>query len=297
MPSFSQWSRTSSDERLSKLYSLCTETIVATLRARSTSATVKLETPMCRISPARCASTSGPSESSSGTFGSVACSWYRSMRSSLRRFRLPSIACLTLGPAVLVPAARLRPHQPALGGDDEILRIGMQRFGDQLFVDMRAIGIGGVEEIGAEFVGAPKHGMRILAVPRWPPHVRSEDTHGAEAQPVDAQVSDFQEKASSNSASRASKLSLPEDRRTSPSSMPRPLDHVLWPRGVRHDRRISIRLSTPPRLSVSVKSLNHSRNALRRRHPALQHGGHHTIIALAHLLRGERCCGWVARPG
>jgi hypothetical protein len=52
--------------------------------------------------------------------------------------------------------------------------------------------------------------------------------------------------------------------------------------------RCSIRLSTLRRLSVSVKSLQRSRKRVDAGSPPFQHRGHHTIIALAHLLGGEQ---------
>ncbi len=44
-----------------------------------------------------------------------------------------------LGPAIRIPGARAWPQQAALRGDDEIFRVRMERFGDQLFVHVRAV--------------------------------------------------------------------------------------------------------------------------------------------------------------
>ncbi|OGA61695.1 MAG: hypothetical protein A3G81_07655 [Betaproteobacteria bacterium RIFCSPLOWO2_12_FULL_65_14] len=59
------------------------------------------------------------------------------------------------GPRVALPCGRARAREPALGGDDQVLRVRVQRFGDQLLAHPGAVAVGGVEEIVAELVGAP----------------------------------------------------------------------------------------------------------------------------------------------
>ena len=59
-------------------------------------------------------------------------------------------ALQVLGPAVRIPGAGARAQQAALGGDDQVLRVGMERFGDQFLVHVRAVAVGGVEEIHAQ---------------------------------------------------------------------------------------------------------------------------------------------------
>ena len=66
----------------------------------------------------------------------------------------------------------------------------MQRLGDQLLVDVRPVGVGGVEEIAAELVRAAQHAKGVRAVARRSPDVRSADAHGAEAEALDLELTD-----------------------------------------------------------------------------------------------------------
>jgi hypothetical protein len=87
-------------------------------------------------------------------------------------------------------APRARPQQAALRGDDQVLRVWMQRFGDQLFVHVRAVAVGGVEEIEAQVVRLAQHGVRGGTILRRSPDVGAAYAHRAEAETVDGQVAD-----------------------------------------------------------------------------------------------------------
>src|SRR5207244_4245523 len=89
-------------------------------------------------------------------------------------------------PSVGIPAL-LGPHAAALGTDDEAAGIGMQRFGDQLFIGVGAVGVGGVEEVGAELERAPEELLCARPVLRRAPDVGAEHAHGAKPEPVDLQ--------------------------------------------------------------------------------------------------------------
>ena len=80
------------------------------------------------------------------------------------------------------------PRQAALGGDDQPARIRMQRFRDQAFADFRAVGIGGVDEIDAQFHRLAQHAAGFGRVLRFAPDPGSGDAHGAKAQPMHRQI-------------------------------------------------------------------------------------------------------------
>jgi len=67
-----------------------------------------------------------------------------------------------LGSAVSIPAVRPGAHQPALGGDDQAVRVRVEGFGYQVLADCRAVGVGRVAR-------------RIQAVGRLPGRSRSSD--------------------------------------------------------------------------------------------------------------------------
>src|SRR6185295_11127469 len=62
------------------------------------------------------------------------------------------------------------------------------RFGDQLFVHVRAVAVRGVEEIEAQVVRLAQHGVRGGTILRRPPDVGAAHAHRAEAETVDGQV-------------------------------------------------------------------------------------------------------------
>ena len=68
-----------------------------------------------------------------------------------------------------LPLVRPRPRQPALGGDDEIVGIGVQRLGDQDLAHVRAVGVGRVDEVDSEIDGPAQHGDGFVVVGRFAP--------------------------------------------------------------------------------------------------------------------------------
>src|SRR5262249_28209031 len=93
--------------------------------------------------------------------------------------------------AIVVPAARLRARQPALRRDDDALRVGVQRLGDQGLVGVRAVALRRIDEIDAELDCAAQHLVRVLPIARLAPDVVVVDhPHGAEAEAVCSKVAE-----------------------------------------------------------------------------------------------------------
>ena len=125
---------------------------------------------MWRILPSSLSSTSAPSDSASGTRGSGRWNWYSGIWSSRSRRRLPSQAARRCsGLPSGVPPARAGPHQAALGRDDQVVGVRVQRLGDQALADLRAVGVGGVDEVDAEFDRPAQRGLGLVRIRRIAP--------------------------------------------------------------------------------------------------------------------------------
>ena len=141
------------------------------------------------ILPSACSSTSAPSWSASGTFGSMRCSWNSSMRSRSEQAQaLLGLGLEVLGPAVRFPAPGAGPHQAGLGRDDEVVRVRVQRLADQPLAHLGAVRIGRVDERHAELDGAAQHADHLVVVAWLAPHAGPGDLHRAVSQPHDGQV-------------------------------------------------------------------------------------------------------------
>ncbi len=62
------------------------------------------------------------------------------------------------GTGVVGPLARTRPLPTALGGNDESRGIWIEGFSNQFFGNGGAVGVGGIDEIDAQFDGAAQGG-------------------------------------------------------------------------------------------------------------------------------------------
>ena len=95
--------------------------------------------------------------------------------------------------------------RPGLGRDDQAV-VGMQRLADDLLGDVRAVGVGGVDEVDAEFDRAPQHADRFVAVGGRAPNALAGEAHGAEAEAVDGEIAAESERSGCVSGSLGSHL-------------------------------------------------------------------------------------------
>src|SRR5690242_4877840 len=93
-----------------------------------------------------------------------------------------------LGPAVGLPAVRARADQAALGRDHQVVRVRVERLGDQGLADVRTVGVRGVDEVDAEFHRSPQRGDGLVPAGRIAPDAGPGDPHGPEPHAVDGQV-------------------------------------------------------------------------------------------------------------
>src|SRR5277367_3974701 len=89
---------------------------------------------------------------------------------------------------IMSPLARTGTLPSALGGNDKPRRVGIQRFGDQLFRDVRAIRVCRVDQVNVQFNRAPQGRKGCSVVGGRPPDTGAGDTHGSVAQTVDSEV-------------------------------------------------------------------------------------------------------------
>src|SRR5439155_18832071 len=98
------------------------------------------------------------------------------------------------GTAVGRPLIRPLARQPALGGDNQLGWIGVQRFRDQVLGNMRTIGIGCIDEVDAEVNRRAQYGPRLLQVYRISPDPWTREAHGTEAETMNRQVASQKER-------------------------------------------------------------------------------------------------------
>ena len=93
-----------------------------------------------------------------------------------------------LGPAVGRPPPGPGAFEAALGGDDQVVGIRVQRLGDQRLADVGTVGVGGVDEVDAELDRPAQHRLGLVAVRRLTPDAVTGDPHRAEAETVHGEV-------------------------------------------------------------------------------------------------------------
>src|ERR1700722_15028270 len=91
-------------------------------------------------------------------------------------------------PRITLPLTLARADESALGRDDEIRRIRIQRLRNDLFAHVWAIGIRGIDEIDTQLERAPQHPQRLAAISRRTPHARARQAHRTKAEPADAKI-------------------------------------------------------------------------------------------------------------
>ena len=60
-----------------------------------------------------------------------------------------------LGPSDRKPLTGALAREPGLGGDDQVLGVGMERLADQAFADLGTVGVGRVDEVDPHLDGSP----------------------------------------------------------------------------------------------------------------------------------------------
>ena len=90
--------------------------------------------------------------------------------------------------ADLGPLPGAGPGEARLGGDHQVVGVGVEGLGDQLLADDRAVAVGGVDEVHATLHGGPEDGQRSLVVLRRAPDAVAGDLHGAVAEAVHLEV-------------------------------------------------------------------------------------------------------------
>ena len=89
-----------------------------------------------------------------------------------------------LGAAVLDPSVWTGPLKASFGRDQKVGGIWMQRLGDETLGNFGSVGVGGVNQIDAEFDGAPQDSDRLGMILRLSPYAGTGELHRAEAEPA-----------------------------------------------------------------------------------------------------------------
>jgi hypothetical protein len=75
-----------------------------------------------------------------------------------------------------------------LGGNDQTLGIWVKSFCDQPLGDLRTVGVGGVDQVDAEFNGAAQHPAGCGGIGRFAPRALAHKAHSSVAEPVNGQI-------------------------------------------------------------------------------------------------------------
>src|SRR6202161_4401456 len=98
-----------------------------------------------------------------------------------------------LGVAVHDPLIGAGAVEARFGGGDSAWGIRVEGFGDDFFADVRAVGIGSVDEINSESDGAAKNFYRFGTIFVLAPNSLAGDAHGSVAEAVDRKIAaDFE---------------------------------------------------------------------------------------------------------
>ncbi len=143
---------------------------------------------MWRILPSCCSATSSPIWSSSGELvvDAVQLEQVDGVHAETAQAHLAFLAQIGRE-AQNRPDVGPGAQQSGLGRDHDAV-VRMQRFADQFLGDIRAVGVGGVDEVDAEFDGAAQDADAFVAVVGRTPDTLAGQAHGAESQAVDREV-------------------------------------------------------------------------------------------------------------
>src|SRR5579859_2192758 len=89
------------------------------------------------------------------------------------------------GTGIDVPLIGARPQETALCGDDQSFRIRIEGFRDQVFRYVGPVAVGVVDEVDAQFDGAPEDADGFGLVFGGPPDALAGDAHSAESHAAD----------------------------------------------------------------------------------------------------------------
>src|SRR2546430_2218105 len=89
-----------------------------------------------------------------------------------------------LGATAHLPPIRSRAQESGLGGDDEVVRIRMERLRDEPFAHLGSVRVRRVDQCDAELHGPAQDGDRLGVIARLPPNPLARDPHGPEAEAV-----------------------------------------------------------------------------------------------------------------
>src|SRR5579863_769122 len=93
------------------------------------------------------------------------------------------------GAPVLRPPVRACAQETTFGGDDQVLRIGVERLGDERLTHFWSVGVSRIDQIYPQFEGAAQDSDGFLLIGWWSPDTRARQAHGSEAEAIDRQVS------------------------------------------------------------------------------------------------------------
>ena len=198
MPSVSQCSRTSSDRRLARLYRFWTETMGTTARARLDLGHGDLGQSNVAHLALVAQLLEDPELLGGGDLGvdAVQLEEVDALQAQPAQAH-QALLTQVLGTAHRWPLGGVGTDagQPRLGPDHEPVRIRVQRFADELLGHVRAVGVGGVDEVHAELDGTTQHPDALVVVLGWAPDPGPGDPHGSEGHPVDGQVAEHERSA------------------------------------------------------------------------------------------------------
>src|SRR5207247_7981092 len=89
---------------------------------------------------------------------------------------------------VRLPVAGPGALEARLGGDHKPLRVGVELFGDEPLAHLRAVRVGGIDQVDPELDGTAQHDDRFADVGWFAPDPLPGEPHRAEAEAVDGQV-------------------------------------------------------------------------------------------------------------
>jgi hypothetical protein len=86
------------------------------------------------------------------------------------------------------PDIRSGSSKTTLGRYHKTVAIGMERFLDKTFGNVRAIGIGGIDEIDAKFRKAPQRADGFVTVLWLTPYTGTGNAHGTETETMNGEI-------------------------------------------------------------------------------------------------------------